>query len=127
MSLPELTEAEEDTLASLLNQVETYLDEQPLRAWEVKDGFSYDYGSITNAWHSMDYVEFDEDWGYIGLDTSNEPDYIFEHMVEELQRLFSTVYYELLDKWDSKTCSAKARWGWRRDNNNKVHVICEVA
>ena len=125
MKTQELTNKEEEILDSLSEKITSYIDEVDLCANEVDNGFYYDYGSITNAWHSQPDVEFDEDWGVISLGNSRIPDYVLERLVAWCKKAYSRVSYTVDTEYDSKTSDARADWNWYR-SKEEVFVECLV-
>ena len=125
-TLPELTDEQEDIVVGLTDQVDRYVTNEPLRGVEVDDGFYYDYGSITNAWHSQPSVEFDEHWGEIELDVGEVEDYILDHLVEWASEEHSSIYYNLQGRYEDTMHHIKAKWYWTR-SKGKVFLCCELA
>lgn len=125
-TLPELTDEQEDIVVGLTDQVDRYMTNEPLRGVEVDDGFYYDYGSITGAWHSQPDVEFTEDWGEIELDVGEVEDYILDHLVEWVSEEHSNIYYNLQGRYEDTMHHTKAKWYWTR-SKGKVFLCCELA
>lgn len=59
-----LSDESKDEFDSLLGDVHDIFDEtaSEREAWYLDGGFYYDYGDITNAWHSDYQIQFDEDF-----------------------------------------------------------------
>lgn len=125
MSLQDLTDSEEQTLIKLLDQVEEYMDETSYErcAKEVDNGFYYDYGSITNAWHSQTDIEINEEWGELTLDTKGIPDYILDHLVQCCNEDYGTVTFSIGDYEDHVV---NAKWHWGRVKG-ETYLQCEVS
>jgi len=107
----EPNDEEEQVLSKLLDRVEQYIDDTADDRWgkEVDNGFYYDYGSITNAWHSEPGVEINEDWGELVLDVKNTPDYILDHLVHYCNEYYNTVRFSI--GYDEHEFNAKWHWG----------------
>jgi len=128
--LPELTANESTLLENLVEQAENYIRNEPLTGHSVDDGFYYDYGSITGAWHSVPAMEYTpEDWGYIELELDGEQirDYILDHLVEWASDYWPAIDYDTYDRSCDEPMNRRAnvKWHWEK-NKEKIFLVCEL-
>ena len=110
-----LTANESTLLENLLEQVENYIQDQPLTGKVVDNGFYYDYGSITGAWHSSPELELDEDWGELELDVEHVEDYILDHLVESVNGEYKTISCQVSRRgYEDSTEEINTSWYWCR-------------
>ena len=126
--LPELTLSEQSLLENLIKQAESYIMSERLTGYDVDDGFHYDYGDITNAWHSVPSVEFSpEEWGYIELDVGQVRDYILDHLAEWASDFWPVIDYDTYGRGcdEPMTRRINVKWYWER-NRGKTYLVCEL-
>ena len=126
MSLRDLTDEEYSVMMGLLEKVNEFLEdtEGERVGREHDNGFNYDYGSITNAWHSEYEVEINNlDWGTFCLDAKGIPDYILDHLVETCNYEHSTVLFTITNTGEEYDATAEWTWGREKD---VVYLHCDA-
>tara|TARA_Y100001938_G_C7826357_1_gene299135 strand:+ start:200 stop:577 length:378 start_codon:yes stop_codon:yes gene_type:complete len=116
MSSQVLTDTDEQTLVNLLEQVEEYIDDTNYErcAREVDNGFHYDYGSITNAWHSQPDIELNQYTGEFILDIEGVSDYVLNELTEACNYQYDMLSFSLNPNEDH---DVGVTWHWSRVDN----------
>ena len=117
----DFTAEEEKILTNLLERVQIILEETQVdrKATCVDNGFFYDYGSITNAWHSEPDVEYSSDWeNELYLDNTKEvSDDILNALLEHLSCEHGRIVFVSSDEYDTTDHELDADWHWTREGD----------